>query len=100
MDPTLTIAVVFAASLAILLGHAARVGWLAYRTRRQGRGPTRGESDEHATDGSQPANLGHATHGEIKPTGLAPGGVVGEGSPTTATRGIAETKPSRPIKSR
>ncbi len=98
MNSSLTIALVFAASIALVLGHALRMGWLAYRSRSEERqegscaqGAERGRQTEGKGDPRQPG------HGEIKPM---PGSAVGAALPggSNARPMIAEPKPTSRIK--
>lgn len=98
MNPSLTIALVFAASLALVLGHAIRMGWMAYRASCEDRPVESDKQKAHpdrSTDRtSDPRQTGH---GEIKPM---PGSAVGAalpGGPNARTT-IAEPKPTSTIK--
>lgn len=89
MNPSLTIAFVFASSLAIVIGHAVRVGWTAYAARHHNQPREIGSEQAVARDGR--------AHGEIKAIpGTAKGTAVTGGS--HARQVISEAKPGSRIK--
>lgn len=89
MNPSLTIGLVFGASVALVVGHAVRVAWFAYKSSRG----LNGGVSEPSTRGSG----GNGTRTEIKPI---PGSAAGATPPgnSGASRVIAEPKPSSSIK--
>lgn len=94
MDVRIGIAVVFVASLALLLGHAARVGWRALGSRRlNGSVPARGDTGH---DREIPPRRGAEETVERERNG---GKKTADGARATSpTRVIAEAKPATKVR--